>query len=112
MDDQKLDQLLAQRREVPLPRLPGSFQQDVWRTIRQRKAALAESPHPWLAWLLEPLLHPAMLLGALSLAVMLGVGVGSAASDHRAAQTRSALSLEVFGSSSPALPATLIARVE
>ncbi len=112
MDDQNLDQLLAQRRALPLPSLPGSFQQDVWRAIRQRKAALAESPHPWLAWLLEPLLHPAMLFGALSLAVMLGVGVGSAASDHRAAQTRSALDLEVFGSASPALPATLIARVE
>ena len=108
MDDQNLDQLLAQRREMPLPRLPAAFQQDVWRAIRQRKAALAESRYAWLGWLLEPLFRPAMLFGAVALAVVLGVGAGSAAFGQRAEKTRRALDLQVFGSASPGLPATLM----
>ena len=112
MNHENLDQLLAQRREAPLPRLPSSFQQDVWRAIRQRKAAQAESWHAWAGRLLEPLLHPAMLVCALSIALVLGVGVGTVASDRRATQTRYALNLEVFGSASPGLPATLMGHTK
>ena len=109
MDDRNLDHLLAKRREAPLPSLPATFQQDVWREIRQRKAEAGERRGAWFDWLLEPLFKPAMAFAALSLALVLGVGLGSTASaDSRNAQTRLALDLQVFGSSSPSLPATLM----
>ncbi|MEO6755077.1 MAG: hypothetical protein ABIP85_25150 [Chthoniobacteraceae bacterium] len=69
---------------------------------------LAEAPRAWLGWLVEPLFRPAMIFGALTLAVVLGVGVGSAAFGQRAEKTRRALDLQVFGSASPGLPATLM----
>ncbi len=108
MDEQNLDRLLAERREQPLPILSSSFQQDVWRGICHGKAAFAEKPQNWLSWLLEPLFHPAMFLTALSVAVFLGVTVGSVETNQRASETRLALDLQVFGNSSPALPATLL----
>lgn len=109
MDDQNLDQLLAQRREEPLPSLPATFQQGVWREIRQRKAEAGERPGAWFGWLLEPLFKPAMAFAALALALVMGVSLGTTAlADSRNAQTRLALDLQVFGSSSPSLPATLM----
>lgn len=109
MDDRTLDHLLAQRREAPLPLLPATFQQGVWREIRRRKAEAREHHGAWFAWLLEPLFKPALAFAALALALVLGVGLGSTASaESRNTQTRLALDLQVFGSSSPALPATLM----
>ena len=109
MDDQNLDHLLAQRREVPLPSLATNFQQSVWREIRRRKAGAGEHHGAWFGWLFEPLLKPAMAFAALALALLLGVGLGATAfADSRKAQTRIALDLQVFGSSSPSLPATLL----
>ncbi len=109
MDDRNLDHLLAQRRDAPLPAVPTSFQQDVWREIRQRKAASGEPRGAWFGWLLEPLFKPAMAFAAMALALVMGVGLGrTALADSRNTQTRVALDLQVFGSSSPALPATLM----
>ena len=109
MDDQNLDHLLSQRREVPLPSLKATFQQGVWREIRRRKAGAGALEGSWLGWLLEPLLKPAMAFAALALALVMGVGLGTTAiADSRNAQTRLALDLQVFGSSSPSLPATLM----
>ena len=109
MDDRNLDHLLAQRRDAPLPAVPASFQQDVWRKIRQRKAEAGERPGAWFGWLLEPLFKPAMAFAALALALVMGVSLGTTAlADSRNAQTRLALDLQVFGSSSPSLPATLM----
>ena len=109
MDDQKLDHLLARRREAPLPPLPATFQQDVWREVRRRKHEAGEPHGAWFDWLLEPLFKPAMTVAALAFALVLGVGLGTTASaDSRNTQTRLALDLQVFGSSSPALPATLM----
>ncbi len=105
MDDRQLDHLLAQRREAPLPALSPAFQQGVWREIRRRKA---DAPATWFGWLLEPLFKPAMVFAALALALVLGVGLGTASLDSRNTQTRLALDLQVFGGSSPSLPATLI----
>ena len=46
---------------------------------------------------------------ALALALVMGVGLGTTAlADSRNTQTRLALDLQVFGSSSPSLPATLM----
>ena len=109
MDDQNLDQLLAQRREELLPSLPATFQQGVWREIRRRKAESREHHGAWFAWLLEPLFKPALAFAALAFALVLGVGLGTTASANtRNTQTRLALDLQVFGSSSPSLPATLM----
>ena len=109
MDDRNLDYLLARHREAPLPLLPATFQRSVWREIRRLKAEAAEHHDAWFCWLLEPLFKPAMAVAALALALVLGVGLGTTAlADSRNAQTRLALDLQVFGSSSPSLPATLL----
>ena len=108
MDDRNLDHLLAQHRDAPIPALPASFQQGVWREIRRRKAEATEHQHAWLTWLLEPLFKPAMAFAAMALALVMGVGLGTASAESRNAQTRLALDLQVFGSSSPTLPATLM----
>jgi hypothetical protein len=105
MDDRQLDHLLAQRREAPLPALAPTFQQGVWREIRRRKA---DEPVTWFGWLLEPLCRPAMAYAGLALALALGVVLGPVSVDSRNMQTRRALDLQVFGSSSPSLPATLM----
>jgi hypothetical protein len=110
MDDRNLDHLLAQHRAAPLPPVPATFQQGVWREIRRRKVEAGERQVAWFGWLLEPLFRPAMAFSALALALVLGIGLGATElTDSRNAKTRLALDLEVFGSSSPALPATLIA---
>ena len=113
MDDRNLDHLLAQRRETPLPAVPVIFQQGVWREIRERKAEFAERQATWLGWLLEPIFRPAMAFAGLALALVIGVGLGTTAlADSRKAHTRFALDLQVFGSASPSLPATLIGHAE
>ena len=113
MDDRNLDHLLAQRRDAPLPEVPANFQQDVWREIRQRKAETGRHHAAWFGWLLEPLFRPAMAFSALALALVMGVGLGTTAlADSRNMQTRIALNLQVFSSSSPSLPATLMGYTE
>lgn len=109
MDDRNLDELLARRRESPLPPLKSTFRQDVWREIRRRKAEAGEHNGAWFGWLLEPLFKPAMAFAALAVALVMGVGLGTTAlAESRNMQTRLALDLQVFGSSSPSLPATLM----
>ena len=109
MDDRNLDHLLALRRDARLPAVPASFQQDVWREIRQRKAETGCYRTAWFGWLLEPLFKPAMAFAAMALALVMGVGLGTTTlTESRNSQTRLALDLQVFGSSSPSLPATLL----
>ena len=109
MDDQTLDHLLAQRRKVPLPSLSPTFQQGVLRKIRQCKAEANGHRGTWLEWLLEPIFKPTTAFAALSLALVLGVGLGTTTlADSRNTQTRLALDLQVFGSSSPSLSTTLM----
>ena len=113
MDDQNLDHLLALRREVPLPSLTATFQQDVWGEIRRLKAEAAGRQATWFGWLLEPIFRPTMAFAGLALALVIGVGLGTTAvADSRKAHTRLALDLQVFGSASPSLPATLIGHAE
>lgn len=107
MDDSTLTNLLAQLRAAPLPAVPGSFRQDVWRTIRLRSSRATES---WWAWFFEPLLRPAMAAASLALAIVVGASLGVATLDSRTADTRHALGLEVFSTSAPALPTTLMAH--
>ena len=107
MDEHSFTHLVAHLRAAPLPTLPGSFRQNVWRTIRQRSARSAAS---WWAWFFEPLLKPAMAVAALTLAMIVGAGSSMAPVGPRAAETRRALGLEVFSPSAPALPTTLMAH--
>ena len=107
MDDRTLTNLLAQLRAAPLPAIPGSFRQDVWRTIRQRSSQSAES---WWAWFFEPLLKPAMAVSALALATVVGASLSVAMIGSRTAETRHALGLEVFSPSAPTLPTSLMAH--
>lgn len=113
MNEQNLDQLLALRQERPLPTLPGSFQQDIWREIRHRKLEAIGHRSSWFSWFLEPLLQPATTFATLSFAVLLGIGMGtSALAESRNTQARFALNLQVFSSTSSALPATLLGYTE
>ena len=79
MNDDSLDHLLAQHSDAPMPQLPGSFRQGVWREIRRRKSEPHTLTATWFGWLLEPLLKPAFAFAALTLAVVMGVGLGSGA---------------------------------
>lgn len=108
MDDRDLDHLLLLRGKAPLPALPAMFRRDVWREIRRRKAEAGARQGTWFGWLLEPLFRPAMVFTALAMAMVLGVGLGTTSAESRNTQTRVALDLQVFGSSSPALPSTLM----
>ena len=108
MDYSSLDRLLQQRREKAAPTLPGSLSQNVWREIRQRRASREPSANPALFWLW--LLRPHAVL-ALTLAVMVGIGVGSRSPVSPAAQAHEALDLQVFGNAAPALPSTLLAEI-
>jgi hypothetical protein len=109
MDDPTLDKLLDAYRERPRGSLPGSFQQNVWREIRRRKADdEARAAAPW-AWLLELVLRPQMVLAVLAFALVLGTAIGVQRPVREAAMTRAALDLQVFGGASPSLPSTLLA---
>lgn len=113
MDDQNLDHLLAQRRDTPLPEVPGNFQQGVWREIRQRKADAAARDATWFGWLFAPLFNPRMAVTGLVLALVIGVCLGSTGVlASRETRVSHALDLQVFGSASPSLPSTLIGHAE
>lgn len=108
MKDLELTNLLHLRRDAAPSSLPAGFQQDVWREIRLRRAQQMETHGGWLDWLLEPFRQPAVVCAALALSVLIGAGTAlsnlPAGGDH----TTSGLHLQVFSSSSPALPSTLL----
>lgn len=109
MDDPTLNQVLQQlRQRTGRASLPSSFQQNVWRAIRQRRAAKAGWV-PWWAALAEGLLMPRTVFASLTVAVALGVAMGARTSQPSADHAREALDLGVFGHEAPALPATLLA---
>src|SRR5580765_8551914 len=105
MNQSSLEQLLQQRREKSAARLPSSFAQNVWREIRHRKFKDIVNPHVFWGWLLKP----QVILATLTLAMTVGIGLGSRNHLSQADQTHDALDLGVFGKSAPALPSTLLA---
>ena len=109
MDHSSLDRLLQERREKAASALPGSFSQNVWREIRQRKATREPSVNPASFWLW--LLRPQAVLAALALAITVGIGVGSRSPVSSAARAHQALDLQVFGGEAAALPSTLLAKL-
>ena len=109
MDNSSLDRILLERRVRVGPALPGSFSQNVWRAIRQRKAGHDSPPNTISVW--EYFLRPQTVMAALALAITVGIGVGSRSPTSRAAQAHEALDLQVFGDAASALPSTLLAEL-
>lgn len=109
MDNSSLDRLLQQRREQSASALPGAFPQNVWREIRQRKAAHKSSEEGASIW--HWLLQPQAVLAALVLAATVGVGVGGRPRVTPAVKAHEALDLQVFGGAASALPSTLLAEI-
>ena len=105
MNDSSLDDLLRQSASRSEAALPGTFQQNVRREIRQRK----ETEPRFAGSLFDLVLRPQVLFASLVLAVALGIGFGARSEDPTIAETRRALELEVFSASAPALPSTLLA---
>jgi negative regulator of sigma E activity len=109
MNQSSLDRLLQQRWKQAEGTLPGSFSQNVWREIRQRKAD--EEPSTIAVSFWHWLLQPPAVAAALVLAVTVGVGVGSRPPISSAARAHQALDLQVFGGQASALPSTLLANL-
>ncbi len=108
MDESSLNHLLERYRQRPRPSLPPNFQQHVWREIRQRKEAKTESRFPLLNWLADVLLQPQTVLASATLAIALGIGIGTQELHSRTVSTSQALDLQVFSDASPGLPHTLL----
>lgn len=108
MDEPSLDHLLQRYRQRPRPSLPSNFQQHVWREIRQRKAATAEPRFSLLSWFADALLQPQTVLASATLAIALGIGIGTQELHSRTVSTSQALDLQVFSDTSPGLPSTLL----
>lgn len=98
MNTHELDHVLAELGTRPLPDLPGSFRQDVWRKIRQQQqepvATWCEQMDQWLAVLLKP--QP--IFASLILAVMVGVS-GAAWVQPSQGLSKSGLDMALFGPS-------------
>lgn len=105
MDEISLDEMLRHRRLANGASLPLNFEQNVWRAIRARSADGRERAGSVWQWLFGPQMVTAML----TVAITVGVGLGSRLTDHGASNARNALNLNVFTDRAPALPSTLLA---
>jgi hypothetical protein len=96
MKADRIDALLKELGEIPRPRLPGNFNQRVWREVRLRQAAGGER-HSWLPELLAFFLRPSPIAASLLVALAVGVA-GNTASvfASRPEKAAAALSLGVF----------------
>lgn len=105
MDETELEILLRLHCERPLPPVPANLAQNVWREIHRRRGA---GEGGWLAWLLEPFCRPSLVMPALALAILLGIGVGVNAVPAHPSPAHMALDLQVFSPTPPSLPSTLL----
>lgn len=96
MKADRMDTLLRELGQTPLPSLPGNFNQRVWREIRLRQAA-GEEKQAWLPELLAFFLRPSPILASLLVALAVGVAGNSASIFiSRPEKAAAALSLGVF----------------
>lgn len=95
MKPHELDPLLAELGARPLPGLPGSFRQDVWREIRRRQPECGPSWTERIEQWLAALLQPQPVLASLALAVF--IGVSSAVWIRGETGTKTGMDMEVFG---------------
>jgi len=95
MNTHELDNFLAELGTRPLPELPESFRQDVWREIRHRQQDSLPSWMDRLEQLLAGFLQPQPILMSLILAVF--IGVSSASWARVESGTKMGLDMEVFG---------------
>jgi len=101
MKPHELDSVLTELGARPLPDLPGSFRQDVWREIRRRQQDPAPSWTERIEQLLAGFLQPQPVLASLILAVFIGV---SGASWIRVeGGTKTGVDMEIFGPRSAAI---------
>jgi len=98
MDSQRLDELLKQYREAPLPESPGNLSPNVWRKIRQCQDVPVQSvfdANDFLAWFrgrMSTLIAPAL---AVTLLVSVSwTALGSQPTSRSSSQQ--ALGLQVF----------------
>ncbi|QYY36732.1 hypothetical protein [Ruficoccus sp. ZRK36] len=75
MNNQELDGIIAQMKQLPLPDCPGSLEANVLRRIRLSRADAERSL--W-AWFTELLPKPAFVAVALTMAVAVSAGVTAA----------------------------------
>lgn len=105
MDENSLDELLRQRAQKTGGSLPPNFQQNVWREIRQRRAAETAGSG---AWVWQWLLRPQLVAVVLAVAMAVGAGLGSRHPERVELNTNKALDLDVFGASPRTLPSTVL----
>lgn len=100
MNDHELDTILRQMSGQPLPALPPTFRQDVWRAIRARTNS-TQAPG-WLRELLDVstwMLSPRPAFAALALALATGVSGSWLTSQHASSRP----DMSVFSTRAPGL---------
>jgi hypothetical protein len=106
MNNQDLDDLLQRIRHLAAHRPSPNFASNVWREIRKRKQAEKTNYRSSLA----ALLRPAFASAAVGLALAIGIcgGVLSCLES----QSEDAFGMDVFSAEPPALPSTVLGRMQ
>jgi len=106
MNNQGLDDLLRRIRHLAAYRPSPNFASNVWREIRKRKQAQKTTYRSSLA----ALLRPAFAGVAVGLALVIGIcgGVLSCLEP----QSKDAFGMDVFSAEPPALPSTVLGRMQ
>jgi hypothetical protein len=98
MKTHEFDHVLTELGKRPLPDLPGSFRQDVWREIHQRQQEPVVSWRGQIDQWLALFLQPQPILASLILAVMVGAS-GAAWVQPSQGLSKSGLDMALFGPS-------------
>jgi len=105
MRKKDLDEALERLgRERPAPSLPSTFEANVWRAIRERRAA-AREPSVFDN-LLAILFRPAGAFSAAAVTVAIAIGAGFLEN----AYSGRASEMSIFAANAPSLPSTLIGQ--
>lgn len=104
MNNQDLDDLLQRIRQLAANRPSPNFASNVWREIRKRKQAEKTNDRSSLAALLRP------TFAAVGLALAIGI-CGGVLSGLKF-QSKQAFGMEVFSAEPPALPSTVLGRMQ
>ncbi len=107
MEEQRFDKLLKQLQKRPIPSLPSTLSQNVWREIRNRPSG----QKTWVDFLPHFIFSPRILSAGLAIAFVVGMGSGivmTALSQSHAVPE--ALNLQVFLSSPPDMPSTILTQ--
>lgn len=104
MDEKQLNELLYQLSQCEIPSVNEQLEEKVWHEIQRRK-----KPDSFLGWIFELPSMPYTAFASLILAGLIGFSFGVFNSAvPSAVRARGALELQVFSSSAPNLPSTLL----